>query len=109
MPLRAYLAGGTFGIHRDGRRNREKEARRSDSAGAPREYDSRDEAAAGLWPDIIAGDPDFYAAPAALARPAAETAFPGGTSALADASHGGGGSEQGDAARVQADTERRLS
>jgi energy-coupling factor transporter ATP-binding protein EcfA2 len=44
-------------------RDREKEARRSDSPGNAEEYASRAEVIASLWSDIISDDPDFYATP----------------------------------------------
>jgi hypothetical protein len=71
--LRAYLVSGEFRVHRDGCRDCEKEARRSDSAGHPEEYASRAEAIASLWSDIIAENPELYGTPGGLASLEAET------------------------------------
>lgn len=75
MRLRAYLVSGEFRVHRDGCRDCEKEARRSDSAGDAGEYASRAEVIAGLWSDIIAENPEEYGSPGGLASLEAETIF----------------------------------
>jgi hypothetical protein len=46
--MRTYLVSGEFRVHRDGCRDCDKEARRSDSAGDAEEYVSRAEVIASL-------------------------------------------------------------
>lgn len=85
----AYLVSGEFRVHRDGCRDCEKEARRSDSSGHPEEYASRAEVIASLWSDIIAENPELYGTPGGLASLEAETIFLPGTSPAAAGSRPG--------------------
>lgn len=95
MRLRAYLVSGEFRVHRDGCRDCEKEARRSDSSGHPEEYASRAEAIASLWSDIIAENPELYGTPGGLASLEAETIFLPCTSGLPSTSPAVDGSQPG--------------
>jgi hypothetical protein len=80
--LRAYLVSGAFRVHRDGCRDCEKEAGRSDSAGDAEEHASRAEVIASLWSDIIAENRELYGTPGGLASLEAETIFLPCTSGL---------------------------
>jgi hypothetical protein len=68
MLIRAYLVSGEFRVHRADCRDCTREARRSDSSGAPEEFPSKAAVIRSLWADIIAEAP----APTAprTARPA---------------------------------------
>ena len=102
MRLRAYLVSGAFRVHRAGCRDREKEARRSDSAGDAEEYASRAEVIAGLWSDIIAENPKLYGTPGGLASLEAETIFLPCTSGLPGTSPTGDSGQPGDADELAA-------
>jgi hypothetical protein len=84
MQLRAFLVSGQFRLHRADCRDCGKEARRSDSAGTPREYPSKAAAISDLWSDIIAEDPETYGTAGGLASLEAETIFLACTSGLPD-------------------------
>ena len=94
--MRAYLVSGEFQVHRDGCRDCEKEARRSDSPGHPEEYASRAEAIASLWSDIIAENPELYGTPDGLASLETETIFLPCTSGLPGTSPAVDGSQPGE-------------
>jgi len=100
--LRAYLVSGGFRVHRDGCRDCEKEARRSDSAGDAEEYASRADVVASLWSDIIAEDPGLYGTPGGLASLEAETIFLPCTSGLPETSPAGESREPGEAGELAA-------
>ena len=102
MRLRAYLVSGEFRVHRDGCRDCEKEARRSDSPGHPREYASRAEAIASLWSDIIAENPELYGTPGGLASLESETIFLPCTSGLPGTSPAADGSAPGEPGKLAA-------
>ena len=102
MQLRAYLVSGEFRVHRDGCRDCEKEARRSDSAGDAEEYASRAEVIAGLWSDIIAENPELYGTPGGLASLEAETIFLPCTGGLPGTSPAEEGGQPGDAEELAA-------
>ena len=102
MRLRAYLVSGEFRVHRDGCRDCEKEARRSDSAGDAEEYASRAEVIASLWSDIIAENPELYGTPGGLASLEAETIFLPCTSGLPGTSPAGDSGQPGDGEELAA-------
>ncbi len=102
MRLRAYLVSGEFRVHRDGCRDCEKEARRSDSACHPGEYASRADVIAGLWSDIIAENPELYGTPGGLAGLEAETIFLPCTSGLPGTSPAGDSGQRGEAEELAA-------
>ena len=102
MQVRAYLVSGAFWVHRDGCRDCEKEARRSDSAGDAGDYASRADVIASLWSDIIAENPDLYGSPGGLASLEAETIFLPCTGGLPETSPAGDGGQPGDAEELAA-------
>ena len=102
MRLRAYLINGELRVHRDGCRDCDKEARRSDSPGDAEEYASRAEVIASLWSDIIAENPELYGTPGGLASLEAETIFLPCTSGLPGTSPAGDSSEPGGAGELAA-------
>jgi hypothetical protein len=75
MQLRAYLVSGEFRVHRDGCRDCQREARRSDSPGHPEEYASQADVIASLWSDIIAENPELYSTPGGIASLEEATIF----------------------------------
>ena len=62
-------------VHRAGCQDTAREARRSDSTGAPEEHASKAEVVRALWAGIIAEDPDTYGTPGGMASLEAETVF----------------------------------
>ncbi len=102
MQLRAYLVSGEFRVHRDGCRDCEKEARRSDSAGDAGEYASQADVIAGLWSDIIAENPELYGTPGGLASLEAETIFLPCTGGLPGTSPAEEGGQPGDVEELAA-------
>jgi hypothetical protein len=100
--MRTYLVSGEFRVHRDGCRDCDKEARRSDSAGDAEEYVSRAEVIASLWSDIIAENPGLYGTPGGLASLEAETVFLPCTSGLPGTGPAGDCGQPGDAEVVAA-------
>lgn len=102
MRLRAYLISGEFRVHRDGCRDCQREARRSDSPGDAEEYASQADVIAGLWSDIIAENPEVYGTPGGLASLEAETIFLPCTSGLPDISPAEAGGQPGDADELTA-------
>ena len=102
MQVRAYLVSGEFRVHRDGCRDCQREARRSDSPGDAGEYASRADVIASLWSDIIAGNPGLYGTPGGLASLEAETIFLPCTSGLPETSPAGESSEPGEAGELAA-------
>jgi len=75
MQLRAYLTSGVFRVHRADCADCERKVRRGGSIGNAGEYASKAAVIADLWSDVIAEDPDFYAAPGGMAALEAETIF----------------------------------
>ena len=102
MRLRAYLVSGEFRVHRDGCRDCEKEARRSDSAGDAEEYASRAGVIASLWSDIIAENPEVYGSPGGLVSLEAETIFLPCTSGLPETSPAEDSGQRGEAGELAA-------
>jgi hypothetical protein len=84
MKVQAFLVSGQFRVHRAGCRDTAREARRSDSSGAPEDYASKAEVIRALWADIIAEDPDTYGTPGGMASLEAETDFLSCTRGLPD-------------------------
>lgn len=84
MKVQAFLVSGQFRVHRAGCRDAGKEARRSDSAGAPEEYASKAEVIRALWADIIAENPGTYGTPEGIASLETETRFLACTAGLPD-------------------------